>query len=53
LGELGFSGSEVLNELGSAKLLIDLTDRTFKQVAPPIEAKKWDGDLKIDGSWAQ
>ena len=44
LFRLGFSGDGVLNELSNAQLLIDLTDRTFKEVAPPIEARQWDGD---------
>lgn len=38
---LGFSGDGILNELGKAKLLINLTDRTFKEVAPPVHAKRW------------
>jgi hypothetical protein len=41
LFRLGFSDTGVLNELDSARLLIDLTDRTFKEVAPPDDAKHW------------
>ncbi|HEV8428682.1 MAG TPA: hypothetical protein VGQ41_12340 [Pyrinomonadaceae bacterium] len=41
LFRLGFSGDGILNELGKAKLLINLTDRTFKEVAPPVHAKRW------------
>ena len=42
LYRLGFSEAGVLNELSSARLLIDLSDRTFKPVAPPIEATQWE-----------
>ena len=42
LFRLGVSGNGVISELSSARLLIDLSDRTFKPVAPPTEATQWD-----------
>lgn len=42
LFRLGFSDEGVLNELTGARLLIDLSDRTFKELAPTVEAKQWD-----------
>ena len=42
------SDTGVLNPLSSASLLIDLSDRTFKELAPPHEATQWDADLRID-----
>lgn len=41
LFRLGFSKTGVLNELTSAKLLIDLNDRTFREMEAPAEAKQW------------
>ena len=41
LFRLGFSRAGVLNELSTAKLLIDLNDRTFKAMEAPAEAKQW------------
>lgn len=42
LFRLGFSDEGVLNELTNAKLVIDLNDRTFREMAAPFEAKQWD-----------
>ena len=41
LFRLGFSEAGVLNQLTSAKLLIDLNDRAFKEMEAPAEAKRW------------
>lgn len=41
LFRLRFSEDGKLEDLSGAKLLIDLTDRTFKEVAAPSEAKEW------------
>lgn len=41
LFRLGFSDEGVLNELTNAKLVIDLNDRTFTELAPPVEATQW------------
>lgn len=41
LFRLGFSDEGVLNELPNAKLLIDLNDRTFREMAAPVEARQW------------
>ena len=41
LFRLGFTGKGVLKELTTAKLLIDLNDRTFTALAAPAEAKQW------------
>lgn len=35
------------DELESARLLIDLSDRQFKQVTAPIEAKQWNGKFRL------
>ena len=45
LFRLGYSADGALLGLGSASLLIDLTDRTFKEVESPSQAKQWDADL--------
>lgn len=44
LFRLGLSSKGVLGEPDTAKLLIDLSDRIFKEVMPPSEAKQWDGE---------
>jgi hypothetical protein len=44
LFRLGFSGKGVLTGPNTAKLLIDLSDRIFKEVAPPSDAKQWDSE---------
>ena len=49
LFRLGYAADGTLSDLGHARLLIDLTDRTFKEVEPPSEAKRWDDDLKVNG----
>lgn len=41
LFRLGFSAEGTLNELTSAKLVIDLNDRAFTALAAPLEAKQW------------
>ncbi len=41
LFRLGCSVDGALDELAAAKVLIDLTDRTFKEVACPSDAKHW------------
>ena len=41
LFRLGFSDTGVLNDVSSATLLIDLSDRTFRELAPPSEATQW------------
>ena len=41
LFRLGFSDDGVLNDLAAAKLLIDLNDRAFTELAAPVEAKQW------------
>ena len=41
LFRVGFSRDGELNELKSAKVLIDLNGRTFTELAAPIEAKQW------------
>lgn len=41
LFRLGFSGAGELNELTSAKLVIDLNDRVFTELEAPYEAKQW------------
>jgi hypothetical protein len=46
LFRLGFSETEALNDLSSATLLIDLSDRTFRELASPGEATQWDVDLQ-------
>ena len=38
---LGFSSTGELTEPNTAKLLIDLSDRVFKAVSPPTDAKQW------------
>src|ERR1041385_1901015 len=43
LFRLGFSGQGVLEELNTSKLLIDLSNRSFKEVTPPSEARQWHG----------
>ena len=47
LFRLGYSAVGPLNELERARLLIDLTDRTFTEVEPPRQAKQWDDDLIV------
>jgi hypothetical protein len=49
LFRLGYAADGALSDLSHARLLIDLTDRTFKEVEPPGEAKRWDDDLKVNG----
>ena len=39
---LNFSATGVLAELNTARLLIDLSDRSFKDVMPSSEARQWD-----------
>jgi hypothetical protein len=41
LFRLGFSSEGTLNELTTAKLVIDLNDRAFTALAAPLEAKQW------------
>jgi hypothetical protein len=41
LFRLGFSATGVLKQIDTAKVVVDLTDRTFREVAPPGEAKEW------------
>ena len=41
LFRLGFSSEGVLNDLTAAKLVIDLNDRAFTEIAAPAEAKQW------------
>jgi hypothetical protein len=43
LFRLGFTGEGVLHELKTAKLIIDLSERTFTALAAPAEAKQWFG----------
>jgi hypothetical protein len=52
LFRLGHSADGALNELERAKALIDVTDRTFKEVESPSEAKHWDSDLRVRDSGA-
>jgi hypothetical protein len=49
LFRLGYAADGTLSDLGRARLLIELTDRTFKEVETPSEAKRWDDDLKVNG----
>lgn len=43
LFRLGFSAEGILRELNASNLLIDLSDRSFKEVIPPSEAQRWNG----------
>jgi hypothetical protein len=45
LFRLGYSRDGTLDQLESARLLIDLSDFTFKEVKPPSQAKEWDAEL--------
>ena len=47
LFRLDCARKEKLPELKSARPLIDLADRKFKEVTAPIEAKQWKGKLKL------
>jgi len=42
LFRLGFSPRGVLNELTAAKVVIDLNNRTYREMEAPGEAKRWD-----------
>ncbi len=42
---LGYSRDGTLDQLESARPLIDLTALTFKEVEPPSQAKDWDAEL--------
>jgi hypothetical protein len=46
LFRLGYSPEGILDELERARFLIDLTERTFKEVEPPSQAKGWDAELR-------
>jgi len=48
LFRLGYSHDKELNEVGRARLLIDLSDRAFKELSPPNEAMRWDSELILD-----
>lgn len=41
LFRLGFSAKGILRKLNTSHLLIDLSDRIFKEVTPPSEARQW------------
>lgn len=45
LFRLGYSRDGTLDQLESARTLIDLSDLTFKEVKPPRQAKEWDAEL--------
>jgi len=48
LFRLGFSANGILAEPNTANLLIDLSNRIFKEVAPSTEAMQWD-DQSLEG----
>ena len=47
LFRLGLSAKGVLREPNTATLLIDLSDRIFKEVTPSGEAKQWDDHVSL------
>ncbi len=47
LFRLGCSGKKKLPELTDARPLIDLADRKFREMTAPIEAKQWNGRLRL------
>lgn len=49
LFRLGFSANGILTDPNSANLVIELSDRIFKEVAPSTEAKQWDEDQRLEG----
>ena len=52
LFRLGHAADGALNELERAKTLIDLSDRSFKNVKSPTEATEWDSNLRLEDSAA-
>lgn len=48
LFRLRYSDRSGLSKLERARQLIDLTDRVFKEVPPPLEALQWHGTLGLE-----